>query len=234
MKSFPKRLRRILTYVFLVLFFAILLTSCSDRNHAKRLVRQAYAKIKKAEELDPSSVDSIKNKRNIEIDVPEEKGTLEGSVAIDSSEFDKTLNMYDSLKNLIDQLKRNSKFDSMDLAVYNNSVIDLETKNTKLSSKQIAIEKANAELKAIKNRLISGFVKDSVYNFEDSLVAFKIPFRSGLIGKPEYTIKPKKVSKEIDTTSINLKSSPAVLGQTWFWIMLCIIILLFLIIIVRK
>lgn len=212
--------------IIAVVLLSMIFSSCSDRVRAKRLVRQAYAKIHKAEMLDPSSVDSIKGKMNVSIDIPGDTGSLAVKAIADTSAFDKALKERDSLKEVAgSQEKRRKELEASngDLAGY---AIDLETKQDELAKVNAGLAKTNAALLANRSRLLRGFVRDTTYTLNDSLVTVYARIKDGAVDSLWYVKKPLKVTKEVDTAGVKLNTSRPMWREPVLWIMVLIIAVL--------
>lgn len=217
--------------IIALVLLPMILSSCSDRARAKRLVRQAYAKINKAEMLDPSSVDSIKGKMNVSIDIPGDTGSLAVKAIADTSAFDKALKERDSLKevaNSQEQRRKELEASNGDLAGY---AIDLETKQDELAKVNAGLAKTNAALLANRSRLLRGFVRDTTYTLNDSLVIVYARISDGAIDSLWYVKKPHKVTKEVDTAGVNLNTSRPMWKEPVLWILVLIIAILSLLLV---
>lgn len=199
-------------------------SSCSPTSKAKRLLRQAYAKIEKAKTLDHTLIDTINGRKNIVIDVPGDSGSLAIAPKIDSGAFEVTLKRYDSLNAWVAKLNADHDADLIYLQGY---VMTTELKNA-------ALHKANEQMKMIKNRLMRGFSKDSTYTLKDTLVSVFASVKNGQIDSIWYDFKPRKISTIIDTKDISLDATASPWRQTWFWILSVLILLLILVIIVGR
>ena len=207
----------------------MLFGSCSPNVRAKRLIRQAYAKIDQASKLDPSVIDSIKSVKNIPVFVPGDTGSVTLNIKIDSGSFFTSIKRHDSLSRVSDSLARELKTMTLDGKVYEKYMEDLE-KTKALQAK------ANLDLKRNNDRLIKGFSKDSVYHFEDSLVIFDAEIKSGIFYKLRHKVKDRTVTTKVPTTNINLNNSPPIWRNSWFWAMVCLNLmeLLAIIVLLRK
>lgn len=211
-----------IAYALLALITSItillLLSSCSIHQKAKRLLRQGYAKIERAKQLDPSVIDTVTGFKNIKVNVPGDSGSVKVEPAMDSTAFEKALDKYDSLNNIIDALISDSKSNTLTVQEYEDYLHKLKDTNT--------------DLKKQKDRLIRGFAKDSTYTYEDSLQAVLVVVKDGQLTKIKHIVKPRTLTEKVKTTTLKLDAAPSLWKQEWFWIMGGFIILLLLIIIV--
>lgn len=204
----------------IILGLIITMSSCSPEQHARRLVRQAHMKLQRAEQLDPSVIDSVKGVTKIEITVPKDSGSVQPEPEIDLKTFDLTMGEYDSDLLAIDSLD------------------DLLAAGKLSLSTGEAITQAQANmiiaLKKTRDKLKNAFLKDTVYRYPDSLVTITVTVKGNKIAGLSYTLHERKVSTTVDTTTINMDgtrvSSP--FRQNWFWVMVCLILVLLLIILV--
>jgi hypothetical protein len=209
-----------LLFSIIVLIAMILASSCSPQKHARRLVRQGYRKLERAQKIDPSVIDSIKGVKDIEVFVPGDSGKAQIDPELDSSVYNRTMDRYDSALLASDSLRR---------------LIQAGTLTN------IGLENAMAELRRnsairdeIRSRAIRGFLKDSIYTAGDSLVGIDISIRGGVLSGVKWHVKDRTVKTKVDTTEINLDGSVIVQPwrQSWFYIMGLLIIVLLLVIIV--
>lgn len=203
-------------FIYGLLIFVI--ASCSVTQRAKRLLRQGYAKIEKAKLLDPSVVDSVKGTKDVEINLPGSSASVDVKPEIDTTEFQRALSNYDSIKAVNDDLKNSRRSDSLTSLEYEEYVYKLK--------------KANDALRKSQERLSRGFSKDSTYVYDDSLQHVEVTQKGGLVTSIKPTVKPRVAKAKVDTIDIKLDAAPAAWKQEWFWIMAGLNILLVLLIIV--
>jgi uncharacterized protein YcfL len=220
MKSFIDIAKFFMLY-FGIILLALYLSGCiSTQQHARNLVKRGTKLIKKGMELDKSVSDSVKTVKKIEISVPGETGTVQISPEVDSMAFAWAMGKYDSslLKN--DSLIRLIKSGHLNHLQLETALAD-----------QI---KANDALKLARERMKSGFLKDSTYIFNDSLLRLEVIVEGGKLVKVNHQVKDRVVSKNVETTSINLDGRTIIAPwkQNWFWIMAVLILLLLLVILV--
>lgn len=213
-------MKKFLLFYFAVILTALLLGSCSPKQQARKLVRQAYAKLEKARRLDPTVIDSVKGVTELSIFVPGDSGTVAFQPEGDSVLFEWVMDDYDKDLLAVDSLNRLLK----------------EGNLTKRGMEKTLADQARLieSLKATRDQIKRGFAKDSVYHHEDSLIAMDIAFKGGQFNAVDYMIKDRTLTTKVDTVSINMDGRPLTQPwkQSWFWIMLCLILALLLVILV--
>lgn len=218
-QSRPSLISRILLLIITVCLLSMLLTSCSDRSQARRLVRQAYRKLEKAQKLDPSVIDSIKSVKDIDVFVPGDSGNVTIQPEIDTADHGRTVHSYDSALLAADSLQRVLKDKNTTHAQMERAISDLQ--------------KANTVLRKARERFKTGFLKDSTYHVDDSLISMDIEIKAGKF-HADYKIKDRTVKTKVATTDIHLDGSKekAFYRYPLFWILLLLIFVLLLVIIV--
>jgi PBP1b-binding outer membrane lipoprotein LpoB len=215
-----KSLKRLIAYVGLILviiFYALILSSCSNKSRAQRLVRQGYSKIQKGILLDPTVADSVKGVINKPVIIPEDSGNVQVDPVIDTAAFDKKLNNYDSVKRVSDSL---------------NNKVNVQNLTNLAREKYIAdLQKTNKALARSRDELMRGSWKDSTYYHEDSLSVVKVKLKGGKLDI-FHKNKERKIIVPCPTTDLLLKPQTSMWKQTWFWIMSCLILVLLLVILV--
>lgn len=225
-------MRNIPLTIIAIILLSMILSSCSERARAKRLVRQAFNKIEKARTLDPSVIDSIKGTKIIMAETKESSGERNVDSDLDTTAFNKAISDYDSLKDIADKLK--SRHDEIlnsnsDLAGY---AIDLETKQDSIAKVNKALEVINIALSKSRNRLMQGYAKDSTYIYEDSVIKITARVEAGLLRKISFEKRSEKVEVKVDTNEIKLITTVPVWRQTYFWVLIAVIVFLLLVIVV--
>jgi hypothetical protein len=203
---------RLFSYSFIAI---ILFASCSDKVRAKRLLLSAKRDVEKAIMLDPSIADSVRGKKEVTIDVPEERGSIPVKPLLyDSLAFDRLFIAYDSLLMANELLKKQ-----------NSNTEDVKKEREKQISNNETV------IKKYRDQFRKGFYKDSVYRYEDSVGVFNISIVEGKLSSIEYQIKKRTVSKDVETIDINLRPSLNIWKQSSTWILLLLILFLIVIII---
>lgn len=215
-------MKRFLLFYLAIILLALLVGSCSPKQQARKLVRQAYKKLEKAQRLDPTVVDSVRGVTDFVISVAGDEGSVNVEPEEDSVLFEFVMDGYDRDLLGVDSLNR----------LLREGNLTRRGMEETIAKQQELIE----SLKKSRDRIRQGFAKDSVYHKEDSVLSLDIEFKGGQLAGVKYQVKDKTVKARIKTTDVNLDGRVLVQPwkQTWFWIMACLILALLLIILVMS
>lgn len=211
----------ILIITTFLLMTAILSSCLSSKNRARKLVRKGHEKIEKGLQLDPSLADSIKGKKTIYIKVPGKTDTVFLNPEINLDSFNSAVKNYDSLLIATNELEKD---------LNNKSSL-----NVNLESKLAKLQKLTKELEKARERFKPAFQIDSTYVVQDSVGTFSITVEKGLLKRFKYHIPERQVSKDVETTTVNLDGRK-VIGRFYEdpWFLVFLVVVIIIIILVRK